>query len=60
MQLRIDRARGRKAYAGNEGSLIAVEISEGSRVEIQAKPFKWHVPNAIRVNFVAFRHGHVE
>ena len=54
MQLRIDRAKVRNAYADNEGSVIPVDFSEESRVELQAEcPFRWHVPNAIKVNFVA-------
>ena len=33
VQLRIDRAKGRNAYADNVGSVIPVDFSEESRVE---------------------------
>ena len=60
MQLRIDGAKGRNANPDNVGSVIPVDFGEESRVGNSAEPFRWHVPNAIRVKFVALRHGYLE
>ena len=59
MQLRVVWGNRRNAYADNMGSVFPENFSEESRIEIWAKPLRWHVPNAIRINFVAFRHGYL-
>ena len=41
-------------------SVFPVDFREESRIEIQAEPFKWHVPNAVGVNLVAYRAGYLE
>ena len=60
MRLRIDSSKRRNAYADNIGNVIPVEFSEEKRIQISAEPFKWHVPYAIWLIFVAFRHGYLE
>ena len=59
-QLKINRAKAKKAYADNVATVIPVDFNEESWVEITAKPFSWHVPNAIKVILVAFKHAYLE
>ena len=54
--MRIDKGKKRNAYADKMGSVIPIDFNEESRIESLDKPFKWHLSNAIGLNFLTFRH----
>jgi len=59
-KVRVNRRFRRDADTDNMSSIIPVNFGKKCRIEVQAIPFRWHVPNAIGVNFMAFRQIYLE
>ena len=56
---RVDRVYRRDADTDNVGGIIPKEFGEEYRIEVQTVLFRRNMPNAIGLNFVAFRHSYL-